>query len=104
MAKTNVERGAERRAQMKRDGRCVDCSAPAVPGKTRCPDCLAKRAERAASSRARMKRDGRCARCSAPAVPGKTRCPECAAKLAERDAARRARMKLLKRLKQETPF
>ena len=35
-------RAAEHRRKMKKSGLCKDCQQPAIPGRTRCPDCAEK--------------------------------------------------------------
>ena len=57
------ERRAERYQMAKMLGVCVKCHKPAIPGRTLCPDCVARKAERQKGRGRRRGEEGRCPVC-----------------------------------------
>lgn len=74
------------------EGLCRDCTQPAVPGRKRCADCLARTVRNEKARRAANIAAGRCERCSigsAPLAPGEKLCERHKRQVAERAARRR---------------
>jgi hypothetical protein len=82
-------RQAEWRARRTAAGRCLSCTGPTTPGKTRCQACMNRIAERHSELRANRRADGLCACGDVPRI-GFALCEGCATKARARSTRLRA--------------
>lgn len=88
-----LARAAAYRANRRKLGQCLGCTAQTVPGKTRCAAHL-EQIRLKSQARAQENRTlGLCQKCSQPAVPGKSNCKDCARHIAAVENTRIKRLR-----------
>ena len=75
-------------------GQCLECVAPAEPGRARCQRHLAMNRRTASKRRAGRVAAGQCVDCQSPARAGHQRCSGCAGEMRARDNARYLQSKM----------